>query len=66
VDTGNQVVRFGAYKISGNNVAMKYTEFNTINFTFSRSVNGRHSVLIGDLSDGNPADSEPLWYLTKP
>jgi hypothetical protein len=65
-DTGNQVVTFGTYTISGNNVTMKYTEFSTINFTFSGSVNSGHSVLIGNLSDGNPADAEPLWYLTKP
>ena len=65
-DTANQVVTFGTYSISGTNVTMKYTEFNTIDFTFSGAVNAGHSVLIGNLSDGNPADGQPLWYLTKP
>jgi hypothetical protein len=66
LDTANQVVTFGTYTLSGTNVTMKYTEFNVIDFTFTGSVNGAHNILIGNLSDNNPGDAEPLWYLTKP
>jgi hypothetical protein len=66
LDTANQVVTFGTYTVSGTNVTMKYTEFNTIDFTFTGSVNSGHNVLIGNLSDNNPGDAQPLWYLTKP
>lgn len=65
-DTATQVVTFGTYTVSGSSVTMKYTEFNTIDFTFTGSVNGGHNVLVGNLSDNNPGDAEPLWYLTKP
>lgn len=65
-DTPNQVVTFGKYTVSGNQVTMKYTEFNSINFTFNGSVNGAHNVLIGNLDDNNPGDAQPRWYLTKP
>jgi hypothetical protein len=65
-DTANQVVTFGTYTVSGTTVTMKYTEFNTINFTFTGSVNGGQNILIGNLSDNTPGDAEPLWYLTKP
>jgi hypothetical protein len=66
LDTANQVVTFGTYTVSGTNVTMKYTEFNVIDFTFTGSVNSGHNVLIGNLSDNNPGDAQPLWYLTKP
>ena len=66
LDTANQVVTFGTYTLSGTNVTMKYTEFNVIDFTFTGSVNGAHNILIGNLSDNNPGDAQPLWYLTKP
>jgi hypothetical protein len=65
-DTGNQVVTFGTYTVSGSKVTMKYTEFNVIDFTFTGSVNSADNILIGNLSDNNPSDAEPLWYLTKP
>ena len=65
-DTANQVVTFGTYSISGANVTMKYTEFNVIDFTFSGAVNAGHNILIGNLSDSNPGEAQPLWYLTKP
>jgi hypothetical protein len=65
-DTSNQVVTFGTYTVSGTKVTMKYTEFNIINMTFTGSVNTADNILVGNLSDNNPADAEPLWYLTKP
>jgi len=65
-DTGNQVVTFGTYTVSGANVTMKYVEFNVIDMTFSGSVNSADNLLIGNISDNNPGDAEPLWYLTKP
>ena len=65
-DTANQVVTFGTYTVSGATVTMKYTEFNTIDFTFTGSVNTNHNILVGNLSDNNPGDAEPLWYLTRP
>jgi hypothetical protein len=65
-DTAGQVVTFGTYTVSGATVTMKYTEFNTINFTFTGSVNGAHNIIVGNLSDNTPGDAEPLWYLTKP
>jgi hypothetical protein len=66
LDTANQVVTFGTYTVSGATVTMKYTEFNTIDFTFTGSVNTNHNILVGNLSDNNPGDAEPLWYLTRP
>ena len=66
LDTANQVVTFGKYTVSGSTVTMKYTEFNTIDFTFTGSINGAHNILVGNLSDNQPGDAEPLWYLTKP
>ena len=65
-DTANQVVTFGTYSISGVKVTMKYVEFNVIGMTFEGSVNAAQNVLIGNISDNNPGDAEPLWYLTKP
>lgn len=65
-DTGNQVVTFGTYSVSGSKVTMKYVEFNIIGMTFEGSVNTAQNVLIGNISDGTPGDAEPLWYLTKP
>ncbi len=65
-DTPNQVVTFGTYTVSGSKVTMKYTEFNTIDFTFNGSVNSAHNILVGNLGDNNPNDAQPLWYLTKP
>jgi hypothetical protein len=66
LDTANQVVTFGTYKVSGTTVTMKYTEFNVIDFTFTGQINSAHNILIGNLSDNTPGDAEPLWYLTKP
>jgi hypothetical protein len=43
-----------------------YVEFNVINMTFTGSVNSADNILIGNISDNNPGDAEPLWYLTKP
>lgn len=65
-DTANQVVTFGTYTVSGAKVTMTYVEFNIINMTFTGSVNSSDNILIGNISDNNPGDAEPLWYLTKP
>ncbi|HVS95754.1 MAG TPA: hypothetical protein VHE54_04680 [Puia sp.] len=65
-DTAGQVVTFGTYSVSGTTVTMKYSEFNIIDFTFTGSVNSTHNIIVGNLSDNNPGDAEPLWYLTKP
>ena len=66
LDTANQVVTFGTYKVNGTTVTMDYTEFNVIDFTYTGQVNSAHNILVGNLSDNTPGDAEPLWYLTKP
>lgn len=65
-DTGNQVVTFGTYTISGTKVTMKYVEFNVINLTFQGNVNTADNIIVGNISDGDSTDAQPLWYLTKP
>ena len=65
-DTANQVITFGTYTVKGNDVEMKWQEFNVINFTFSGSLNTGKNILIGNLENNQPGSVSPLWYLTKP
>ncbi len=65
-DTASQVVTFGTYTVNGINVAMKYSEFNIIDFTFTGSLNSSSNILIGNLDSSEPGSASPLWYLTKP
>lgn len=65
-DTANQVVTFGTYTVNGQNVVMKYTEFNVVDFTFTGTLNSSSNILIGNLDSNQPGSASPLWYLTKP
>lgn len=64
-DTANQVVTFGTYTVSGNDVEMVWQEFNVINLTFSGSLNGSKNNIVGNIETSEPGSVSPLWYLTK-
>jgi|ERR1022692_441464 hypothetical protein len=65
-DTANQVVTFGTYTVSGTNVKMTWQEFNTIDLSFSGTLNISHNNLIGNIETNVSGSASPIWYLTKP
>jgi|GEM_PF-1340080 hypothetical protein len=64
-DTANQVITFGTFTVNGENVNMKYTEFNIVDFTFTGTLNSNSTMLMGTLTSNQPNSASPVWHLVK-
>lgn len=65
-DTAGQVVTFGTYSISGQNLQMTWEEFSVIGFKATGSLNTSFTNFTGNLDIDQPGSASPLWILTKP
>ena len=65
-DTANQVVTFGTYTVSGQNLKMTWQEFNVVGFTAAGSFNPSFTNFTGNVETNDSSSASPLWIMTKP
>jgi len=65
-DTANQVVTFGTYKLSGQNLQMTWQEFNVIGFRATGVMNNNFTNFTGNIEGDDPGSVSPLWIMSKP
>jgi hypothetical protein len=65
-DTADQVVTFGTYKLSGQNLEMTWEEFSIIGFKATGVMNSSFTNFTGNIESDDPGSATPLWIMTKP
>ncbi|HVU58053.1 MAG TPA: hypothetical protein VHD83_23490 [Puia sp.] len=65
-DTSSQVVTFGTYKLSGQNLQMTWQEFSVVGFKATGVLNSSFTNFTGNIEGDDPGSVSPLWIMTKP
>ena len=65
-DTSNQVVTFGTYTLTGQNLKMTWEEFNVVGFKATGVFNSSFNNFTGNIESDEPGSASPLWIITKP